>query len=140
MTQGCTQTPPPSPASRHRRFPRRWRKATWALAIFNLLVLIWLISAIVGVGNNCAGLTGSELSACQAGTGTGAGTGITTVVAVWFFGCVVLSLVWLVSRPRRRQCPQCGVDVEQRLTVCRACGFDFTQATAQNPWPPTLLP
>jgi len=38
------------------RLVPHWRKATWALAIFNLLILIWLIAGIAGTSNNCAGL------------------------------------------------------------------------------------
>jgi endogenous inhibitor of DNA gyrase (YacG/DUF329 family) len=102
--------------SRHRGLPPRWRKATWALAVFNLLALIWLVSGIIG---------GS----------IGAGLGVT-----WFVGFVVLSLIWLVSRPSHRECPRCGSDVKEGLTVCPSCGFDVARASAQNPWPPTLLP
>lgn len=116
MAPANTQMPPPHAALRHRRFVPRWRKATWVLAVFNLLSLIWLVSGIVG------------------------GVGVTMIVVIWFFGFVVLGLVWLVSRPRYRECPQCGSDVKKGLTVCRSCGFDLAQATAQNPWPPTLLP
>jgi hypothetical protein len=110
------QIQPPQAVSRRWRFLPRWRKATWALALFNLLALIWLVSGIFG---------GS----------IGAGIGVT-----WFIGFVVLGLVWLVSRPSHRECPRCGSDVKKGLTVCRSCGFELARATAQNPWPPTLLP
>lgn len=120
------------------RLVPHWRKATWALAIFNILILIWLIAGIAGTSNNCAGLTGGALSGCQAGTAVGAGIGVTVIVLIWFIGFVVLGLVWLMSRPRHRQCPRCGHDVKKGLTVCRSCGYDFAQATAQIPAPPPL--
>ena len=120
------------------RLVPHWRKATWALAIFNLLILIWLIAGIAGTSNNCAGLTDGALSGCQAGTAVGAGIGVTLIVLIWFIGFMVLGLVWLMSRPRHRQCPRCGHDVKKGLTVCRSCGYDFAQATAQIPAPPPL--
>jgi hypothetical protein len=51
----------------------------------------------------------------------------------------VLGLVWLMSRPKYRQCPRCGNDVKKGFTVCKSCNFDFAQATAQMPMPPPVL-
>ena len=84
------------------RVPTTVAESNLALAVFNLLALIWLVSGILG-------------------RGIGAGLGVT-----WFFGFVVLSLVWLVSRPSHRECPRCGSDVEEGLTVCPSCGFDVS--------------
>jgi hypothetical protein len=133
--------PPPAPSSaesvkaplrsqaqyqqRSRRLIPRWRKATWALAVFNVLALVWLLSGIIGASNNCSGLSGGALSGCQAGTAIGAGIGVTLIVIIWFIGFMVLGLVWLMSRPRHRQCPRCGEDVKKGLMVCNACGFDY---------------
>lgn len=133
------QTPPRLQAKKRRLLPR-WRKATWALAVFNLLALIWLVSGIVGVSNNCPGLTGSNLAACQAGTAIGAGIGVTFIVIIWFIGFMVLGLVWLMSRPKNRQCPRCGHDVKKGLTVCGSCSYDFAQALTPSPLPPPVLP
>ncbi|HVC76639.1 MAG TPA: hypothetical protein VND96_08995 [Candidatus Micrarchaeaceae archaeon] len=130
---------PVQPRAR-RRFLPRWRKATWALAVFNLLALIWLVSGIAATSNECPGLSGTDLSACQAGTAIGAGIGVTFIVILWFIGFVVLGLVWLMSKPKHRQCPRCGNEVKKGLTVCRSCSFDFAQATGQMPLPPPALP
>jgi hypothetical protein len=77
-----------------------WRKATWALVIWNVLMLIWLVTGIGAVGNNCAGEAGDALTACQAGTAIGAGIGVTFIIVIWFIGFIVLGLVWLMSRPK----------------------------------------
>lgn len=77
-----------------------WRKATWALLIWNVLMLIWLVTGIGAVGNNCAGESGDALTACQAGTAIGAGIGVTFIIFIWFIGFIVLGLVWLMSRPK----------------------------------------
>lgn len=78
----------------------KWRKATWALVLWNVLMLIWIASGISASTDNCSGLTGTDLTACQAGTAIGAGIGVTALILLWFLGFVVLGLVWLMSRPK----------------------------------------
>lgn len=84
------------------RFPK-WRKATWALVIWCVLILVWAISG--AAANDCA----SGDSACEAGTGIG----VALILLMGFFGFVFLSFIWLMSRPKNRQCPQCGNDVKR---------------------------
>jgi hypothetical protein len=97
-----------------------WRKATWALVIWTLLILVWMIAG--AAGNECAEET-TELnqSACEAGTGIG----VALIGLLGFFGFLFLALIWFMSRPKNRQCPQCGHDVKKGATVCGHCGFDF---------------
>jgi TRAP-type C4-dicarboxylate transport system permease small subunit len=117
------------------RLPR-WRKATWALVIWCALILIWAIAGVAG--NECAEET-TELnqSACEAGTGIG----VALILLIGFFGFVFFSLIWIMSRPRRRQCPGCGEDVKKGVTACPACGFDFlTQAPGGPGTAPQPLP
>lgn len=105
---------------------------TWALIVWCALILIW---AIVGsAANNCSGQTGSQYlsahsaqQACQAGTGIGA----VFILAVGFIGFVFLSLIWLMTRPKGRDCPVCGTTVKRGKTACPSCGHDFA-AHAQH--------
>jgi hypothetical protein len=78
----------------------RWRKATWALVIFSLLMLLWIVVGVAGVSDNCAGMTGQELETCQAATAIGGGIGVTVLIIIWFIGFIVLGLIWLMSRPK----------------------------------------
>ena len=79
----------------------KWRKATWALAIWNVLMILWLATAIGGVGPlSCAGETGAALAVCEAGVNIGLSLGLSFVVIVWLIGFVAFGLVWLMSRPR----------------------------------------
>lgn len=105
----------------------RWRKATWALAIFNVLMLVWAISAGNVAQKNCAGVTQANLAACQVGTGVGTGVALALIIGLWFIGFIVLALIWIMSRPSKRQCPQCGRDVKKGLITCKRCGFSFAQ-------------
>jgi hypothetical protein len=76
----------------------KWRKATWALAIWNVLMLLWTATLAGGIGD-CAGESGWALTVCEAGRALGTGMGIPFVVIVWFIGFIVLGLIWLMSRP-----------------------------------------
>ncbi len=77
------------------RLPR-WRKATWALVAWCVLILIWAIAG--GASNNC-GDQATELnkSACQAGTGIG----VAIILLLGFFGFLFFSLIWFMSRPKK---------------------------------------
>jgi len=102
---------------------RRWRKATWALVIWSLGILVWLLVGLSSRG--CAEESGDiKQTWCEVGTGVG----IAVIVVIGFMGFVLLSLVWLMSRPRVRICPTCGNDVKKGVTVCEACGHDFASA------------
>ena len=107
-----------------------WRKATWALIIVNVLMAVWVIGGISSTSHNCNGMTGDALSTCQAGTAIGAGIGITILLILWFVLFVVFGLIWIMSRPRLRQCPRCGTDVKKGLTACKTCGYDFAAPPA----------
>lgn len=107
----------------------RLRFMTWVVLVFNILMLVWVIAGVAGVSDNCSGLTGSELDACQAGTAIGASIGISMVIGLWVAGDVILGIIWLVTnRKKTRECPACGRDVRKGLTVCPGCGFDFAAA------------
>ncbi len=94
-----------------------WRKATWALVLWCVLIVVW---AIAGAANNdCDTVANSD--ACKVGTGIG----VAIIMVIGFIGFIFFSLIWLMSRPKHRQCPRCGHDVKKGLTACKNCGFDF---------------
>lgn len=74
----------------------KWRKATWGLVIWSGLCVLWLVT---GLNNVSQMQTGNEYEAAGAAIGTG--IGVTLIFMVWFFGFVVGSLIWLMSRPKR---------------------------------------
>jgi len=110
----------------------KWRIMTWVILAFNILMLIWIIAGVAGVADNCAGKTGVELDACEAGTAVGATIGAGMVVGLWVAGDVILGIIWLVTnRKRTRECPACGRDVKKGLSVCPKCGFNFAAAAGK---------
>lgn len=78
-----------------------WRKATWALALWNVAMILWAATAMDGIGNaTCAGESGAARTVCEVGLNLGLTYGLSLVVVVWSIGVAALGLVWLMSRPR----------------------------------------
>lgn len=98
------------------------RKMSWTIIVFSVLMLIWAISA-GGASTDCT--KDAYTGACKAGEAVGRGIAVTLIVFIWFFGFVVLSIVWFMTKPKHRTCPTCGHDVKKGLTACKNCGHDF---------------
>ena len=114
-----------------------WRKLTWLILAFNALMLIWIVSGVAGVSDNCEGEVGSALDACEAGTAIGAGAAATFLVFLWVAGDVILGVIWLITRktaPEGRTCPMCATPVPVGEVVCRSCGYDY-RTGQQGPVP-----
>ena len=87
------------------RFPRpHWRKMTWVLVIWSVIFAIWIIAGIAGADNHehCAREAHAYLSqkSCEDVRNAGTGIGVAVVFFLWFLGFVVLSFVWLMTRPK----------------------------------------
>lgn len=79
----------------------KWRKTTWTLAIWNVFMILWLATAVGGVGPlSCAGETGAALAVCEAGVSIGVSLGLSFVFIVWLIGFIAFGLMWLMSRPQ----------------------------------------
>lgn len=104
---------------------RRWRKMTWAVWIWCVLILAWAIAG--AAGNDCAS-EADQLSqdACAAGTGIG----VALILFLGFVGFVFLSLIWFMTRPKTRTCQRCGEDVRKGQTECPACSQPMGQPVA----------
>ncbi len=77
-----------------------WRKATWALVIWTVLMVLWVASALRGEFD-CDRETGTARAVCDAGASIGMSLGPSLVGVVWFIGFVTIGLIWLVSRSKR---------------------------------------
>jgi hypothetical protein len=104
-----------------------WRKMTWVLIIWSVLILIWAIGG--GASNDCGSeTTQTAKDACEAGTGIG----VALILFIGFIGFVFLSLIWLMTRPKGRDCPVCGEKVKRGQTKCPHCGHDFAAAATPS--------
>jgi hypothetical protein len=75
------------------------RKASWAIAIWTILMGVAIVAAALGIGQDCAGLVGSELSSCQTDAWLRGVTGLALLGFLWLVGFVPLWLIWRASRP-----------------------------------------
>lgn len=74
---------------------RRWRKMTWALWVWTVLIVVWMVSG--AASNNC-GDEEAYRDACEAGTGIG----VALIGVLGFMGFVALSLIWFMTRPKQK--------------------------------------
>ena len=117
MASKAAAPPETSGKAPRKRFPQ-WRIFTWVILAFNVVMLIWVITGIAS-GESCSGKTGYDLTQCEAGH---AGTGIG----------IILGVLWLITRPHKRECPACGNSVRKGVMQCSACGYDFRQMLQQG--------
>jgi len=119
----------------------RWRKMTWVIVAWSVLMAIWIVGALIGADNSehCAREAQGLLSqdTCTSARDVGTGIGMIALWFVWFFGFIILSLIWFMTRPKGRECPACGNHVKRGRTVCPNCQFDFAAAAGHEP--PDLL-
>jgi lysylphosphatidylglycerol synthetase-like protein (DUF2156 family) len=110
---------------------------TWTIIVWCVLMAVWIIAALASASpaDECA----REVyrGACEAGSTAGSGLAVVALWFIWFFGFLILSLIWFMSRPKGRTCPACGENVKRGRTVCGGCQFDFAGAVGHEPPPAT---
>ena len=79
------------------------------------------------MAESCAGMTGDDLAACEAGTAIGAGIGAFMIIFLWMLVDVILLVIFLVTKKKGRECPACGRKVKVGVTECAACGHSFVK-------------
>lgn len=98
------------------RFPR-FRIFTWVILAVNVIFLIWIIDGIA---------TRPDPTSAAANVGTAIGVGL--VIGLWVAADVILGILWLITKPKVRDCPACGRAVKRGQMECKGCGYDFAQA------------
>ncbi|MGH3325983.1 MAG: hypothetical protein ACRDOV_16380 [Streptomyces sp.] len=124
----ATQYQPPVPGASNRvrrKFFPRWRVFTWVILAFNLIMLTWVILG-ASSGPDCGGKTGDALTQCEAGQ-VGTGIGVFGLILIWALGDIILGVLWMITKPHKRECPACGNSVRKGVMRCGACGYDFRQ-------------
>jgi len=100
-----------------------WRKTTWIILIWNILMVVWIIAGVQGNPNNC---TASQ-QLCNDATNVGKGLGVAFIIVVWLIGDALLSVIWLVTNRNRRVCPACGRSAKVGETTCKSCSHNFAK-------------
>ncbi|MFN0154170.1 MAG: hypothetical protein ACKVUT_07300 [Gaiella sp.] len=96
----------------------------------NALFLLWVIAGISDrASKDCP--PGDDL--CVAASDAGTGIGVALIIVLWFFVFIVVSLIWLMTRPSRRICPACGESVKKGVSACKTCGHNFAVAASAVP-------
>lgn len=80
-----------------RRDRLRWRWPTWALTLFTTAMAGWLVAEALWDAHHesCGGTSFSGL--CNFAYGVGVTDRVVGIIAVWFVGFVVLSLLWIMT-------------------------------------------
>lgn len=76
------------------------RKMTWAILIWTVLMAVGILAAALGIGDECVGFSGSDLSACRADAWTRGGIGLGLLLFLWLVVFVPLAILWFVRRPK----------------------------------------
>lgn len=105
---------------------------SWVLWGWTILCAAWVAAGFTSKAS-CSGLSASTCSSIKV---VADGVAITFQVVVWLIVFLVLSLIWFMTRPKRRTCPRCGEDVKKGLTQCKGCGYDFAAALVTGSVPP----
>lgn len=109
------------------RFIPNWRKATWVIVLWTVLMALWIVSASGSLNS-----VSCPRTPCMPDAPLDNGAAVVLIFLLWFVVFVVFSLIWLMSRPERRLCPVCGEQVRKGLTVCPKCHYDFASAAASR--------
>ncbi|GAB3676378.1 zinc ribbon domain-containing protein [Saccharopolyspora tripterygii] len=112
------------------RFPR-FRIFTWVILVINAIFLIWIIGGIS---------TPTNPTDTAANVGVAIGVGL--IIGLWVAADVILGVLWLITKPKTRDCPACGRAVKRGQTQCGHCGYDFAQSTrfAHDEQDPAAMP
>jgi hypothetical protein len=85
---------------------RRVRKMTYAIWACVILIATWIAVGSANIHNETAKCVHEGVldhTTCANAVGAGSGIAIFAILVVGFMGFVVLSLVWFMTRPRRRE-------------------------------------
>lgn len=70
----------------------------WCLIIFNVLMVIWLVSYFMEIGEMTSQMTSD---AERAGAAIGGTLGTSLILGVWVVGDIILGLATLLTRPSK---------------------------------------
>lgn len=78
---------------------RRWRKMTWAIVIWTVLMAVWIFGGISGASGVACDPSLAQ-STCDAARAVGTGIGVSMLFFLWLIGFLVLAVIWFMTRPK----------------------------------------
>lgn len=102
--QQVTDWKAPEPPAKPKR---KMRKLTWAIIIFNALMLVWIVAGTGSAvnGADCANQTADAFMTaaenqelCEGATAIGAGIAVFGLLFLTMMVDVILGIIWLVTR------------------------------------------
>ncbi|MEM7734036.1 MAG: zinc ribbon domain-containing protein [Pseudomonadota bacterium] len=70
----------------------------WSLILFNILMIVWMVSYLGTIGSH---LDGATSEAEEAGMAIGGTIGVGMILVFWVLGDIILGLATLLTRPSR---------------------------------------
>jgi hypothetical protein len=98
---------------------------TWVITVWSLIGLYILLQVVTD--NPWKSCKGNQT--CSGLVNLAWGFAVATFAVIWFIVFLALSIAWFATRPSKI-CPQCWGKVNGRRTMCKRCGYDFTNAPA----------
>ena len=71
------------------------RKSTWALIVWTLLMVAWLVASVTATATNCPA-SGGSADDCGAYVGIAA----SIVLCLWLVGAATISIIWYATRAK----------------------------------------
>lgn len=68
----------------------------WSFIAFNILMAVWLVTALGNAGQHMSGLSGAE----HAGAAIGTGIGAMLILGIWVVGDIILGFFVLFTRAK----------------------------------------
>jgi hypothetical protein len=121
----ASDSPRPAQPSGHVsgwRRARHWRKMTWGIVAWLVVMVIWAVA--VSGSQTCQSAAYGAVRLCSGGLDVGKWLGISAG------GLAILCLIWFMTKPQTRLCPACGESVKKGPTRCPNCSFDFAAAAS----------
>lgn len=78
----------------------KWRKMTWVLLAWVVLMIVWIIAGVSSNSDNCDDEAPDMRELCEAATDVGTGIGVGIIVVIGFMGFLILSIIWFMTRPK----------------------------------------
>jgi hypothetical protein len=110
-----------------------WRKTTWIVLLWTVVFVA--VAVAIALNSDKTDLhtclsDGRSMAECKQVVHGADAIGAAIIVFIGVLGLVPLSLIWLLTGVRRRDCGSCGAPVRRWRRRCPNCGYDMRRRPA----------